>query len=744
MRQLYTLLLFFISFSLFATNSVELLRSDGGTVVVRFDMNNYNLEKVQTSSGLLDKIVAPGSVPLMKKGAPAVPVFYKSVIIDDLSNTQIEVISSNFIDIPNIDLVPSKGNLYRTIDPSAVAYSYGSEYTTDAFYPTSPVASRDPYVLRDFRAQTILFQPFQYNAYTHTLRVYRTMTVKLSSAPGIAINPLERSKELTSIDQEFYQIYKRQFLNFDIASRYTPLVEQGRLLIICKDTYMAAMEPYVNWKKQLGIPTELIDVATAGYTAEAIKTYINDYYSSNSLTYLLLVGDAEDVPPVSYPTGASDNAYGYLQGIDSYPELFVGRFSANTVAHVTTQVQKVIQYEKLATTTETFYKTTIGIGSDQGPGDDDEMDFEHIRGLQALHTSYTYNTNKELFDGSQGAPDMTGDPNASMLATMLNQGAGIMNYSGHGDWYCSVTTGFSNTNIDNLVNYNKLPFFFSVACVNGEFMNATCYAEKWLRATKNGQLTGAIATLMATINQSWNPPMEGQDEMNAILVESYSGNIKRTFAGISMNGCMQMNDAYGAAGDEMTDTWVCFGDPTLVVRTDVPAVLTATHVTTENLGVSSLNVACNTEGATIALTMNNEIIGTGVVQNGSATIPFAAINSPALINVTASAYNKIPYTGIVNIGTAVGIEQSVIEVLNCYPNPAKDQLTIFASLTEASKLTYEFRSVDGRTIEKRSTISFERGNNSLQIELSDIPAGFYILEMSSGNSTFTKKIVVTH
>ena len=67
------------------------------------------------------------------------------------------------------------------------------------------------------------------------------------------------------------------------------------------------------------------------------------------------------------------------------------------------------------------------------------------------------------------------------------------------------------------------PFIWSVACVNGEFNVGTCFAETWLRATdSDGNPTGAIATLMSTVNQAWNPPMEGQDEMNAIFVESYS------------------------------------------------------------------------------------------------------------------------------------------------------------------------------------------------------------------------------
>ena len=59
---------------------------------------------------------------------------------------------------------------------------------------------------------------------------------------------------------------------------------------------------------------------------------------------------------------------------------------------------------------------------------------------------------------------------------------------------------------------------------------------------------------MSTIYQSWAPPMEAQDEMVDILTESYSNNRKYTFGGISWNGCLKMNDAYGSEGDDETET----------------------------------------------------------------------------------------------------------------------------------------------------------------------------------------------
>ena len=85
-------------------------------------------------------------------------------------------------------------------------------------------------------------------------------------------------------------------------------------------------------------------------------------------------------------------------------------------------------------------------------------------------------------------------------------------------------------------------------------------------------------------------PMDGQDEMVDILVETYPGNIKHTFGGISVNGCMHMNDEYGAAGVEMTDTWTCFGDPSIMVRTATPELIPVAHDATIDENISTWTV----------------------------------------------------------------------------------------------------------------------------------------------------------
>ena len=81
------------------------------------------------------------------------------------------------MDIPIGDLVSSKGNITRNINPSSVPYTYGVVYETDAFYPQEIAFLRDPYILRSLRGQSLVFQPIHYTPVPGSLRIYTLIKV---------------------------------------------------------------------------------------------------------------------------------------------------------------------------------------------------------------------------------------------------------------------------------------------------------------------------------------------------------------------------------------------------------------------------------------------------------------------------------------------------------------------------------------------------------------------------------------
>ncbi len=645
-KQTVALTLLFCSTTLIAKEGeqVKLISSTNNESLIKIDVNAFSKKPVKVGTSDAFLIQTPNGVSIHKKGMPDIPKITISLIIPQNADMTYEIVESKFTDYANVDVAPSKGTVSRQFNINDIPFTKGNVYNKNAFFPGNLVELDAPYMLRDVNGQAVSFLPFQYNPQTKTLRVYSELLVRVYNR-----NAGKQSSiitDATSFDPTFLKVYESQFLNSSALPPTAPLAEGGKMLIICNDAYMTDMAPFVAWKKQIGIPTTMVSISSVGNTTAAIKSYVTNYYNTNGLTYLLLVGDAQHITPMTFTmSGDSDNGYGYIVGNDRYPDIIVGRFSAETAAHVTTMVNRTIAYEKTPTPNAPWYKRSMGIASDQGPGNDNQIDYQHMRSIRGQLLAYTYTNVTEMYDGSQGLADAAGNPSSAMVAAELNTGVSLINYVGHGSNTSWATSGFNTTGINALTNNGKWPFIISVGCVNGNFNGLTCFGETWLRAANASGPTGAIATIMSTINQYWDEPMEGQDMMDTILCEAIPTNIKRSFGGIAVNGLYKMNDFYGASGMDMTDTWTIFGDPSVIVRTDAPSPMTVTHSTLEAVGVTQLAINCNKNGALVCLTKQGNILGTGTIASGSVMISFPAINSIDSIDVTVTAYNCIPYFG---------------------------------------------------------------------------------------------------
>ncbi len=645
-----------------------------GDDITRLD---YQIGKLSWEEVLIDgktgwSVVLGNEAAVCEKGMPALPKICRSLIIPDNAEMSVRVTYSDYEVYDNVLIAPSKGTLLRSVNPADIPYEFGDVYYQDAWYPERIVELNDPYIIRDYRGQVVEVYPYQYNPVTRQLRAYSDITVEVFPDGNGKINVLNRTKPMTTIDSEFKHIYKKHFLNFgpEIMG-YTAVEDQGNMLVITYDNFRPAMEVFVAWKNMKGIRTDIVNVSEIGNDEDLIKDYIRNYYNTNGLTFVLLVGDYQQITTFverfGYENGATDPTYSYLVGDDHYPDLFVGRFSAQDIGQTSTMVRRSVEYERYPHEGAAWYTQGAGIASNQGPGDDGEMDWEHIRNIRSDLMNYTYTRVDELYDGSHGGEDEDGNPTPYMVTSTINAGTSVINYCGHGWDQGWSTSGFDNYDVNGLTNDNILPFIWSVACNNGGFDdNLTCFAEAWLRAVNGGEPTGAVGAFMSSISQSWDPPMEGQDEMNAILCEMDENNIKRSYGGISFNGCMSMNDKYGNAGYEMTDTWHIFGDPSLEVRTDTPGTITVDHDATISIGSNGFEVTVTgLEGALCALSRDSTYLGAGYTNGSGRAIvhldePLTAGEDLVLM---VTAYNKIPYEANISVTS----DPALLYVDDSYP-----------------------------------------------------------------------------
>ena len=612
---------------------------------ISFQLKGFIKEELRDGK---NRISFPSSVPILDKGAPNLPRMARSIIIPDLAHMRLSILSTEFVDIDMSDIEPSKGNLTRDIVPATIPYTYGKAYEVDEFYPSDIAFLREPYILRTLRGQAVVFQPLQYNPVQRILRVYTHINISIQEDGVSHVNPLTR-RPSNAGSREFDHMYRDHFINFPTNERYDILSEEGPMLVITHGEFLDEMQTFIDWKNYKGIPTEMVDVSEVG-DVEAMEQFIEDQYYENGIAFVLLVGDIAQIESIRRSNGngsnsPSDNSFSFVAGDDYYPDLMIGRFSAETGEHVETMVERTISYEMNPDPEGIWYRKGAGFASNQGPGDDGEYDDEHMDNIRDLLLAYTYDEIDQVYD-----------PNGTVAdgEVALNDGRSIINYTGHGSngsWGNGCP--MNQTDVNNLMNMGMWPFIWSVACVNGEFHQGTCYAETWLRAKNesDGSPTGAIAVLMSTVNQGWNPPMEGQDEMNAILVESYSDNTKRTFGGLSFNGMNQMNDSYGSQGYNETYYWTLFGDPSVVVRTDTPTPMDVNHSSVLVIGTTEITIDAGLSGALAAISMNGELLAYGHTnESGTIDLTFeSGLDVPGTLDLVVTAYNKIPYETSLNL-----------------------------------------------------------------------------------------------
>ena len=160
---------------------VSLIESSNENSIVSLELSGFSLNSVIVNDSEYFSVKFPLSASIMEEGYPDLPKYSSSIIVPDNKSMSVEILSSNFIDYENINIIPSKGNLSRLINPDDIPYIFDEVYKEDVFYPNNVVQLNEPYILRDYRGQVIEFHPVQYNPVAKVLRVYTSIEVKVFS-----------------------------------------------------------------------------------------------------------------------------------------------------------------------------------------------------------------------------------------------------------------------------------------------------------------------------------------------------------------------------------------------------------------------------------------------------------------------------------------------------------------------------------------------------------------------------------
>ena len=258
------------------------------------------------------------------------------------------IIRGTYRDLEGFSIAPSKGVIYRDVDPADVAYTFGEVYDTTGFWPVDLATIRDPHIIRNARGVVVTVNPLQWDPSTGTLRVWQTMDVAVDVIGQTTKNILPQFTTAQD-NAAFEAIYANHFVNWPTQRVYDPLDFTGDILVIAADQFVDNMQPFADYKNGTGRNCTVIPISQIGNSSSAIDAYLNSTYLGGNLAYVLLVGDAAHIASPTSAGGLADPVYAKISA-DDYPDFFIGRFSGESDADIDTQVERTIRFEQDAWT----------------------------------------------------------------------------------------------------------------------------------------------------------------------------------------------------------------------------------------------------------------------------------------------------------------------------------------------------------------------------------------------------------
>lgn len=728
------------------TDSAQITRNVTKSSVTRlvFELPGFQVSTVEAAGQQCSRIDVPGLIKIKTPHYPELPVVTTTLPVSGAEAVQFKITEHIMREIVIAPVEPSKGHLTRDIDPATVVAQFGQLYNQGGVWPATPVVVGKPFQLQNQFGVNLRFNPLRYDASRGVLVVTERLVVEVLTPGGL-------DKSLASPSREFGPVSKALFGSTSTlpTDKYETIAILGRMLIITPEVFESAVTPLAHWKRQRGIPTDLVTVPNAGVTTEEIASIITTaFYEPEGLTWVILVGDRAEMPPATgrYDGSDSDTRYTMISGEDLYPDLFISRISASSAVQVATQVNKFIAYEKYpATGTDAlWYNRATVIASDLGT----PTDIERAELLRTELLSYGYQPVDQIYQNAGGT---TAQIRASLIA-----GSSLVNYIGHGSGYSWDSVLFRQSHVAAVGNSNKLPWVIDVSCSNGDIALADCFAETWLRAGTPTASAGAVGMIAASSLAPWVPPTVMQSEAVRMLTTDQAFSLGALY----FSGLMQVADHYAGlpVAERVIEQNIIFGDCSLVVRTEAPSGFGVDCPTTLALGASRLSLDISgPAGSVVTLTSDGVLYATAFV-NGGLPLEFIIgewANDLTAVEVTVTGGNMVPWISAVSLTgeeTPLTLDPPIvpsqIKLLGNFPNPFNPSTRIAFELPADSSVTLKVYNIRGQLVRDLSTGMTAAGAHEVPWDGQDrsgqpAPSGVYLYKLDAAGQRLTGRMTLS-
>lgn len=612
-------------------NAQKVLRDDNQKLQVKYEMGILRMEETTLEGRNFTRLTAEGCMSSAVQGAPNLPTFSTLIEVPLCEGYEVTVSESVYDTMvlkgsPVMPLQPSRSK--SDMDRHAMTID-GKIYSTNAFYGVEMAQVVSVGVARDRNLARLQFSPVQYNPVTGQLVVCRSAVVTVNyigSNVGATQELFERyhSEAFASGEKSLNSLYPKS------VRTSAPI----RYLIVAHSMFRGQLDSFVQWKRRKGFITDIVytDETAVGTTSTSIANYIKSQYTnattaSPAPTYLLIVGDHEQIPAfsarVTSPSSShiTDLYYACWTSGDNIPDCYYGRFSAQTVAQLTPQIEKTLMYEQYTFADPSFLDRAVMVaGVDGGSsGDfgythaDPAMDYAVTNYVNGAHgfsqVKYFKNNTSIVPTGSNITVGSSASSNSATVRGYYNEGAGLINYSAHGSATSWGTPNFTTTHAAAMTNSQKFGLMIGNCCLTNKFETSTCLGESVLR---KGDYCGAVGYIGGSNSTYWDedfywavgvrssigPSMSLAYNSSNLGVydrafhthsEAYSGWVK-TQGEMLMQGNMAVESSTSSYNHYYWEIYHLMGDPSVMPYLTQASDMTVSVASTIPVGTTSLTV----------------------------------------------------------------------------------------------------------------------------------------------------------
>ena len=447
-----------------------------------FSFSSIDATEVSTEKGVFSYITMENTYPLGNVGDPTLPVVNKLIAIPyGVSNISVEVKNYSttvysLADFGIKTLYPQQMPLRKDQKPEEVPFAYNEKaYNTKGFVERPIAQAKIQGTMRGIQIGALTVNPIQYDAATNSIRVYNDIEIEVRYSQydkSASYNEFART-----FSPYFAGVYNQMFnWRDDVYDEHPDLWQNPvHMLIIADRMFEECLQPWYTWKTTKGFYLNINYTDEIGTSAAAIRAFIQDEYSKDAPTFLMIMGDKNQV--AASATGSethcvTDLQYSSVDG-DEYPDMYHSRFPAETVAQMQAMINKALEYEQYTMPDPSYLNNVLLIA-----GEDSGWGVTVGRPTIWYATNYYYNEEHgydQVHEYSHGQ--------YSGCYTWLNEGVGFANYTAHGSNTSWAGPQFTVSDVNNLTNEHKYFLAMGNCCEAADWgISGTCFGEAMVRA----------------------------------------------------------------------------------------------------------------------------------------------------------------------------------------------------------------------------------------------------------------------